>query len=130
MCFFLCNHTSHNGDIPMSSHTLLQLDYRKETVSIKNWAMIHLLQSYRSVYFKVSKESTNDSALNPLKTSGMVVDADHFLVLWRQHALGPQSNWFARYHIWSHFNCFFTSKAKRGGIALHDEKAAQKNSIL
>ena len=122
MCFFLCNHTSHNGDIPMSSHTLLQLDYRKETVSIKNWPMIHLLQSDRSVYFKVSKESTDDSALKPLKTTGMVVDTDNF---WK-HRFGSVAtrcagttehsltNWFARYHIWRHFDSFLPEQGQDG----------------
>ena len=82
----------------------------------------HLLQSDRSVYFKVSKESTDDSALKPLKTTGMVVDTDNF---WK-HRFGSVAtrcagttehsltNWFARYHIWRHFDSFLPEQGQDG----------------
>ena len=82
----------------------------------------HLLQSDRSVYFKVSKESTNDLSLKPLKTTGMVVDTDHF---WK-HRFGSVAtrcagttehsltNWFARHHIWSHFDSFLHGQGQDG----------------
>jgi len=84
-----------------------------------------LLQSDRSVYFKVSKESTNDTVLKPLKTTGMVVDTDHF---WKhrfgslvtrcagttEHSL---TNWFARHHIWSHFDSFMDKESQESAIA-------------
>lgn len=78
----------------------------------------HLLQSDRSVYFKVSKESPKD-ALTPLETTGEVVDTDHF---W-EHRFGnvetrcagttehSLTNWFARRQIWEHFDNFLKEKS-------------------
>jgi hypothetical protein len=79
-----------------------------------------LLQSDRSVYFKVSKDSPSDSSLKPLKTAGEIVDTDHF---W-EHRFGKLetrcagttdhtlTNWFARQHIWKHFDNFLHGRSK------------------
>jgi len=73
----------------------------------------HLLQSDKSVYFKVSKDSQDD-VLKPLATTGKPVDTDHF---W-EHRFGniqtkcagttehSLTNWFAHTHIWDHFDKF------------------------
>jgi hypothetical protein len=74
-----------------------------------------LLESDSCVYFKCSKESEfNDDTLDPLDSAGKEVDTDTF---W-QHRFGRIStrcagttehsltNWFARQHIWEHFDQF------------------------
>ena len=75
-----------------------------------------LLQSDNCVYFKCSKDSS-DECLKPLQTTGEVVDTDPF---W-EHRFGriktrcagttehSLTNWFARNHIWEHFDQFLHS---------------------
>lgn len=79
-----------------------------------------LLQSDKSVYFKVSNESPGGSVLKPLKTAGEVLNTDHF---W-EHRFGDVetrcagtaehslTNWFARHHIWKHFDTFLDGNSK------------------
>ena len=77
-----------------------------------------LLESERSVYFKCSKEGNNDPLLHPLSSVGEAVDTDDF---WKhrfgniktlcagttEHSL---TNWFARCHIWDHFDRYLAAK--------------------
>ncbi|KAG7365307.1 hypothetical protein IV203_038510 [Nitzschia inconspicua] len=70
------------------------------------------LESDDCIYFKCSKDSNNDPILNPLSSVGKEVETDDF---WKhrfgniktlcagtsEHAL---TNWFARCHIWEHFD--------------------------
>jgi hypothetical protein len=76
-----------------------------------------LLESDNCIYFRGSKESSN--ALAPLETLGQEIDTDSF---W-QHRFGrirtlcagttehSLTNWFARYHIWDHFDTFLHNKS-------------------
>jgi hypothetical protein len=78
-----------------------------------------LLESEKSLYFKVSKERSETSLLTPLESLGSEVDTDHF---W-QHRFGRIStrcagtnehsltNWFARHHIWDHFDSHLKESA-------------------
>lgn len=82
----------------------------------ENKDLHHLLQSDNCVYFKCSKDSPKE-VLKPLETTGAVVETDHF---W-EHRFGriqtrcagtaehSLTNWFARYHIWDHFDQFLHS---------------------
>eukprot|EP00934_Nitzschia_sp_Nitz4_P003028 Nitzschia sp. Nitz4//scaffold128_size63911//15428//17065//NITZ4_006216-RA/size63911-processed-gene-0.110-mRNA-1//1//CDS//3329534823//3018//frame0 len=72
-----------------------------------------LLESDKSVYFKRANEE-KEEVLEPLDSTGKHVDTDHF---W-EHRFGriktrcagtaehSLTNWFARNHIWDHFDQF------------------------
>ena len=79
-------------------------------------ALKKLLESDECVYFKRSDQNI-DHILNPLSSIGEVVDTDKF---WKhrfgkiktlcagtsEHSL---TNWFARYHIWDHFDRYLAT---------------------
>ncbi len=82
----------------------------------ENKDLHQLLQSDNCVYFKCANESPKE-VLDPLETTGEIVETDHF---W-EHRFGQiqtrcagtaehsLTNWFARYHIWDHFDQFLHS---------------------
>lgn len=77
------------------------------------------LESEDCIYFKCSKNDSNDPLLNPLSSVGTEVETDDF---WKhrfgniktvcagtsEHSL---TNWFARCHIWEHFDQRLTNVA-------------------
>lgn len=84
----------------------------------ENKDLHQLLQSDNCVYFKCSKEEAPKEVLSPLETTGEDVETDHF---W-EHRFGriktkcagttehSLTNWFARTHIWDHFDHFLHNK--------------------
>ena len=73
-----------------------------------------LLQSEKCVYFKVSRQESENSLLEPLESLGREVETDN---KWKdrfgeiktrcagtsEHSL---TNWFVRHHIWDHFDSY------------------------
>lgn len=90
-----------------------------------------LLESDRSVYFKVSKKGRERSLLTPLDTLGTEVATDS---TWH-HRFGRIStrcagtaehsltNWFARNHIWEHFDL----QLQRSSPTMPKKKGLQQN---
>ncbi|KAL3926765.1 MAG: hypothetical protein SGBAC_013343 [Bacillariaceae sp.] len=93
--------------------------------------LLQLLESEQSVYFKVSKESSEHPSFGPLETLGTDIATD---AQWQdrfgqiktkcagttEHSL---TNWFARNHIWEHFDSFLTVSA---GDSSEDTKDGKK----
>jgi hypothetical protein len=83
-----------------------------------------LLESEKSVYFKVSKEGSEISSLTPLDSLGRELDTDD---KWQdrfgristrcagtaEHSL---TNWFARNQIWDHFDLQLQKQSSQQSI--------------
>ena len=86
----------------------------------ENKDLHQMLQSDTCVYFKCSKEHSEDR-MKPLDSLGSEVETDQY---W-QHRFGnirtrcagtsehSLTNWFARYHIWDHFDSFLRARPSR-----------------
>lgn len=83
-----------------------------------------LLQSDKCVYFKVSRENSNERSLAPLESVGRQIETDN---VWRarfgeivtrcagttEHSL---TNWFALRHIWDHFDHHLKESSANGNM--------------